>query len=174
MSNALFVNGLEILGSIFCCCFDFFFSFAFELFSGIVERPISLILFGAFTFCHSHRAVATLGGSRRLSNAACTSSNHLDLQPLLCRYLTTDMVLTNFVRKSCSVIWSIFCCVFTKPIFSCLYDKYKKCIKSIGLRVQNHVEDSNLPLDIMHPFNNSKIQPRELIKPDVDISLSEF
>ena len=114
MSNALFVNGLEILGSIFCWCFDFFFSFTFDLIFGMMECPVSLTLFGAFTFCHSHRTLGTLGGSRRLSNAVCTSSNHLDLQPLLCPYLTTDMVLTNFVRKSCSVIWSISCCVFTK------------------------------------------------------------
>ena len=46
--------------------------------------------------------------------------------------------------------------------------------KSIGFRVQKYVEDFNLPLGIVHPFNNSKIPPWELIIPDVDISLSEF
>ena len=57
--------------------------------------------------------------------------------------------------------------------------KNKKCIKSIGFRVQKHVEevqkhvdDSNLPLDIIHLFNHSKIPPWELIKPDIDISLN--
>lgn len=55
-----------------------------------------------------------------------------------------------------------------------LYDKTKKCIKSIGFSVQKHVEDSYLPLDIIEPFNYSKIPSWELIKPDVDTSLSEF
>ena len=70
--------------------------------------------------------------------------------------------------------------LITQPIiascihFMSLYDNNKMCIKSIGFRVQKHVEDSNFPLDIIHPFNNSKIPPWVLIKPDVDISLSEF
>ena len=36
------------------------------------------------------------------------------------------------------------------------------------------MEDSNLPIDNIHPFNNSKIPPWGLIKHEVDISLSEF
>ena len=36
--------------------------------------------------------------------------------------------------------------------------------KLIGFSVRKHVEDSNLPLDIIHPFNNSKIPPWKLIK----------
>ena len=64
-------------------------------------------------------------------------------------------------------------CVF-HPLYESLCDKNKNCIKSIGFRVQKHVGDSNLPLDIIHPFNNSKIPPWELIKPDVDMSQSEL
>ena len=64
-------------------------------------------------------------------------------------------------------------CVF-HPLYESLYDKNKKCLKSIGLRVQKYVEDSNLPLYIIHLFNISIIPSWELIKPDVDISLSEF
>ena len=41
--------------------------------------------------------------------------------------------------------------------------------KSVGFRVQKYVEDSNLPLDLIHPFNYSRIPPWELIKPDVNI-----
>ena len=42
------------------------------------------------------------------------------------------------------------------------------------IRIQKHIEDSNLPLDIIKPVNNSTIQPLKLIKPDVDTYLSEF
>ena len=51
--------------------------------------------------------------------------------------------------------------------------KIKKCIKSIGLRTQKHIEDSNLPWDIIKPVTNSTIPTWKLIKPDVDTSLSE-
>ena len=83
------------------------------------------------------------------------------------------LALQYIVKHKANVDNPEYSCVF-HPLYESLYDKNKKCIKSIGYRVQKHVEDSNLPLDIIHPFNNSKIQPWELIKPDVDMSLSEF
>ena len=64
-------------------------------------------------------------------------------------------------------------CVFN-PQFENLYDKNKICIKSIGLRIQKHIDDSNIPLDIIKPVSHSKIPPWKLLKPKVDTSLSEF
>ena len=60
------------------------------------------------------------------------------------------------------------------PQYENLYDKNKECIKSIGFRIQKHIEDLNLHLDIIKPVLNSTIPPWKLIKPDVDTSLSEL
>ena len=65
-----------------------------------------------------------------------------------------------------------FTCVF-HPQFEDLYEK-NNCIKTVGLRIKKHVQDSNLPLDIVKPSSLSEIPPWKLIKPKVDISLSEF
>jgi hypothetical protein len=54
-----------------------------------------------------------------------------------------------------------------------LYDKNKNAIKSIGLRDQKHLHDSNLNLDIAKPSTLSTIPPWQLLKPQVDTSLSE-
>ena len=64
-------------------------------------------------------------------------------------------------------------CVFN-PQYENLYDKIKKCIKSIGFRIQKHIDDSNMPLDIIKPLSHSKISPWKLLKPEIDTSLSEF
>ena len=50
----------------------------------------------------------------------------------------------------------------------------KKCIKSIGFRIQKHIEHSNIPLDIIKPVSHSKIPPLKLLKPEIVTSLSEF
>jgi transposase len=55
-----------------------------------------------------------------------------------------------------------------------VYDKNKNCIKAVGLRIKKHLKDSNIPLDIVKPSTLSEIPPWKLIKPKVDISLSEF
>ena len=55
-----------------------------------------------------------------------------------------------------------------------LYDKNKNAIKSIGLRVKKHLHDSNLNLDIAKPSALSNIPPWQLLKPEVDTSLSEY
>ena len=52
--------------------------------------------------------------------------------------------------------------------------KIKKIIKSIGFRIQKHIFDSNIPLDIIKPVSHSKIPPWKLLKPEIDTSLSEF
>ena len=66
-----------------------------------------------------------------------------------------------------------FDCVF-HPQFEDTYDKNKKCIKSIGLRVKKHIRDSDLPLNIVKHSTCSEIPPWKLIKPKVDTSLSEY
>ena len=66
-----------------------------------------------------------------------------------------------------------FRCVF-HPQFENLYDKNKNCIKAVGLRIKKHLQDSNLPLDIVKPSTLSEIPPWKLRKPKVDISLSEL
>ena len=50
----------------------------------------------------------------------------------------------------------------------------KKCIKSIGFRIQKHIGDYNIPLDIITPASQSTIPPWKLIKPSIDTSLSEL
>ena len=65
-------------------------------------------------------------------------------------------------------------CIF-HPLYESLYNKKQKVYKPIGFRVKKkHVEDSYFPFDLIHPLNNSKIPPWELIKSEVDMSLSEF
>ena len=46
----------------------------------------------------------------------------------------------------------------------------KKYIKSFGFRIQKHIKDSNLLLDIIKQVTtcNSTVPPWKLIKPDVD------
>ena len=60
------------------------------------------------------------------------------------------------------------------PQYENLYDKIKKCIKSIGFKIQKHIDDSNIHLDIIKPVSHSKIPPWKLLKPEIDTSLSEF
>ena len=112
-----------------------------------------------------------------LSNIPCTSVDSLYVEanepPLDLRRLKITLQYIVQLKANINVDNPAYSCIF-HPLYESLYDKNKKCIKSIGLRVQKHVEDSNLPLDIIHPFNNSKITSWELIKPDVDMSLSEF
>ena len=52
--------------------------------------------------------------------------------------------------------------------------RLKKCIKSIGFRIQKHIADSNVPLDIIKPISHYKIPPWKLLKAEIDTSLSEF
>ena len=40
------------------------------------------------------------------------------------------------------------------PQYEHLYDKNKKCIKSIGFIIQKHIDDSNIPLDIIKPVSH--------------------
>ena len=54
------------------------------------------------------------------------------------------------------------------------YDKNKRYTKSIGFKIQRHINDTNIPLDIIKPVSHSKIPPWKLLKPDIDTSLSEF
>ena len=61
-------------------------------------------------------------------------------------------------------------CVFN-PQYENVYDKIKKCIKSIGFRIQKQIDDSNIPLDIIKPVSHSKIPPWKLLKSELDISL---
>ena len=42
--------------------------------------------------------------------------------------------------------------------------------KCMFFRIQKHIEDSNLPFDIVKPVTNFTIPPWKLIKPDVDTS----
>ena len=62
---------------------------------------------------------------------------------------------------------------FLYPQYENLYDK-KKCIKSIGFRIQKHIDDSNISLDIIKPVSHSKLPPWKLLKSEIDTSLSEF
>ena len=39
---------------------------------------------------------------------------------------------------------------------------YDKCIKSIGFLIQKHIEDSNLPLNIIKPVTSCTIPPLEI------------
>ena len=55
-----------------------------------------------------------------------------------------------------------------------LTTKIKKSIKSIGLRIQKHIDDSNISLDMIKPVSHSNIPHWKLLKPDIDTSLSEF
>ena len=66
-----------------------------------------------------------------------------------------------------------FDCVF-QPHFVNLYDKNKTYIKSIALRIQKQIDNSNTILDIVKPVSHSKIPPWKLPKPEIDISLSEY
>ena len=50
----------------------------------------------------------------------------------------------------------------------------KKCIESIGFRIQTHIDDSHIPLDIIKPVSHSKIPPWKLLKPETETSLSEL
>ena len=52
--------------------------------------------------------------------------------------------------------------------------KIKKCIKSNALRIQKHIDASNIRLDINKPVRHSKIPPWNLLKPEIDTSLLEF
>ena len=47
-------------------------------------------------------------------------------------------------------------------------------IKSIGFRIQKHIDDSNISLDIIKLVSNSKIPPWKLLKHEIDTSLAEF
>ena len=40
-----------------------------------------------------------------------------------------------------------------------IYRTKKNHIKSIGLRIQKHIDDSNIPLDYVKPVSSSKILP---------------
>ena len=52
------------------------------------------------------------------------------------------------------------------PQFKNLYDKNnKKCILSIGFRIQKLIDDSKIPLDIIKPVGHSTIPPWKLLKP---------
>ena len=52
-------------------------------------------------------------------------------------------------------------------------NKNKKCIKSIGFRIQKHISDSNIPLDTIKPVSHSKIPFWKLLKPEIDTSFAE-
>ena len=72
--------------------------------------------------------------------------------------------LQYIVKLKANIDNPAFDCVF-HPQYEHLYDKNNKCIKSIGFRIQKHIEDLNSPLDISF---------WKLFKPDVDTSFSEF
>ena len=42
------------------------------------------------------------------------------------------------------------------------------------MRIQKHIDDSNIPLDIIKLLSHSKIPHWKLLKPKTDTSLSEF
>ena len=66
-----------------------------------------------------------------------------------------------------------FDCVFNSQCEN-LYDKNKKCIKTIDFRIQKHIDDSNIPFDIIKPVSHSKISPWKLLKHEIDTSLSDY
>ena len=55
-----------------------------------------------------------------------------------------------------------------------MYDGSEKCIKSIGFRIQKHINDSNKPFDIVKPVSHSKIPPWKVLKHEIETFLSEF
>ena len=54
------------------------------------------------------------------------------------------------------------------------YEKNKRYTKSISFRIQRHINETNIPLDIIKPVSHSKIPPWKLLKPEIDTSLTEF
>ena len=55
-----------------------------------------------------------------------------------------------------------------------IYTTKIKKIKTIGFRIQKHIDDSNIPLDIIKPVSHSKISPWKLLKHEIDTSLSDY
>ena len=60
------------------------------------------------------------------------------------------LILQYIVKLKANIDKPAFDCVFN-PQYEDLYDKNKKCIKSIGFRIQKHIDDSNIFLDIIKP-----------------------
>ena len=59
--------------------------------------------------------------------------------------------------------------VFSSTFWN-LYDKINKIIKSIGFRIQKHIDDSNAPLDAVKLVSHSKILPWKLLNREIDTS----
>ena len=78
--------------------------------------------------------------------------------------------LQNIVKLKANIDNPAFDRVFHPP-FENVYDGNQKCIKSIGLRIQKHIDDFSIPLDIVKSVIHTKIPPWKLLKSELDTSL---
>ena len=80
------------------------------------------------------------------------------------------LTLQNIVKLKANIDNPAVDCVFHPPVEN-VYDGNQKRIKSIGLRIQKHIDDFSIPLDIVKSVNHTKIPPWKLLKSELDISL---
>ena len=60
------------------------------------------------------------------------------------------------------------------PNFETKYNNNLKAIKPLGLRIQKHIQDSNIDLNIISEFNIPDIPIWEIPKPTVNLDLSKL
>ena len=65
-----------------------------------------------------------------------------------------NLTLKYIVKIKANIENPAFDCVFN-PQYENLYDKIFKNVKSIGFKIQKHIDDSNIPLDIIKPVRHS-------------------
>ena len=84
-----------------------------------------------------------------LSQSFLCQSGHFPLNHRLI-YVDSNFRCSTFVQANIDNPASD--CIFHLQ-YENLYDKNKKCIKSIGFRIQKHIDDLYIPLDIDKPVN---------------------
>ena len=63
-----------------------------------------------------------------------------------------------------------FNCVFN-PAFTQKYEKHTKSIAPLGIRMKEHLENCNIPLNHITDIDNYDVPPWELLTPTVDLTL---
>ena len=63
-----------------------------------------------------------------------------------------------------------FNCVFN-PAFTQKYEKHTKSIAPLGIRMKEHLENCNIPLNHITEIDNYDVPPWELLTPTVDLTL---
>lgn len=64
-------------------------------------------------------------------------------------------------------------CIF-HPLYKDLYEIKPKAIRPLGLRIENSLQDLQVDLNLIHPFEIPSIPPWSFHQPNVDFSLHEY